>query len=360
MEFNMKKSMCFLSVIVLLTLGGCKELMEVQYFGQNIEIAYYDTEELSNLLFTSHNNEVINNTIILLMQDSQTFFENYDSVSGDKDAVESKKIVNKIFELCFSKDFRVATSSLRFVRIGMEKLDMTKDRSMLIEKMLKVKSKNTNVRFEQINALTTLIDKDTVIEDKLLHDFFYDRSWLISRTTYKLINALENDKYRNEIIKRYEKTKEEFERLLLLEGLKKNFDEKIFDFFKKELAGNKNDKIRKFILSSLGMANDKKAIMGWIKSSIEKFSKTDIINLAESCYNDTDVYLDFNFELINFLLDNGFNPNDSLNNEVSKLFESLMENKDDKKEKFDKMDKFLSGRPDLKNKWNEYKKNKSD
>jgi len=259
--------------------------------------------------------------------------------------------MNRIFELLNFRDDLILTSAIRFLRIGAGKFA---DKNLLTEKLLKIKSKSTNVNYEIINALALLSNKDTKIDVEYLKYFMNNKSWLVSRSTYQLIDKLENIALREEVIIRYKKTDEQFEKILFLNALKTDFDEKIFDFYKMELLNNNDILIRKNILRNLKYAKDKNSLLIWCNENYSVFSKNDIKELGESCSDD--IYDDFSYNIMILLLNKGFDPYENvLSDDSTNLFFSLLDKMEDNKEKFNKMDKILLENKLLKEKWVKFK-----
>lgn len=348
-----------IAFLFLLIVSGCNTAdYENILFSQYINIMNYDfnTEDYYSML-NNKNEEIQYNTIINIIPMADTMTDSMQDNSTDKKEREiAQKIFDKILEFTKSKNPRIAGSSIRYLSFCIDKYN---DKKSLTEKILKIKSANRIVVFEQVRILSLLVDKDTKIDKKVINKFLNSKSWLISRMTYDLINATEDKDLRNDMIKKYKKTNNELENLLIIRCFEKNYGKEVFKLFKNEIINNKSKSIKKHILGILNNTNDITSVISWLNENYKKFSEEDIKNMTVNCYGS--IYEDYNVELFVMLLKNGFDPYIdpySAEDKSPNLFYYMLNNEKDYKEKISKIEDEVMARKDLKDKWISYKNSK--
>jgi hypothetical protein len=340
-------------VLFLMILIGCNI---PQFYFQYIEIPEYnDPEDYSPLIF-SKNDEIVYNAVIMLISSASKIAENASDNSGDVKTYEnSRKIFNRIIDLTNSRNPRIATGAIRFVSFCAADY---KDKKFLIDKLLKIKSNNPTVLFEQVSALSLVADSSTKLNEKTVKKFLNSSSWLVSRESYNLINVLEDKNLRKAMIDKYDKTGEEYEKLLLLNCFKNNYDKNVLDFFIKELANGKiNGRIRTYILKLLKNSKEVKPVIDYLNSNYKNFTVKDIDTICDENYED--IYKDFGTELFIMLIQKGFDPHLNIyssENKIPKLYYYLIDKKNkDNEIKFLEIEKQILARQDLKGSWLKYK-----
>lgn len=214
-----------------------------------------------------------------------------------------------------SKNTKILSASLRFLQLFGKNYCK---KSELIDQILKVNNNNTNVKIEQIIALSYISDKESSIVASFLSKSLKNKSWLVSRITYKLINSLEHKPARMELIQKYKTINSEAEKLLILSALKNNFDKDIFGFLTNELLTVRNSKIKNTIFSMLSHSADSEIVLNWLDQHYSNFSKDDIVSLAG--YYQSELEDNFSSSLLAVLIKHGFAPDEEF---IKKLYESI-------------------------------------
>lgn len=300
-----------------------------------IEIPQYSKEDYYILLFDK-NPEIVYNAVCNLFNDADSIakiLSDEKAEKNSKDYIDSLNIYTRIMQLLHAKNERVVSACLKFLQLfSGEYLNSAE----LLEPILKIKSSNINVQFEQLTDLSLIVSKETKIGDDFLNKAVNNKSWLVSRAAYSLVNKLENERIRMELIKKYRSTDKESERLLILTALENSFSNNIFDFLTKEILETRNNKIKTAVFMMLRSGQNKDMVLGWIGKNYERLSKEDIGFLA-GYYGEA--YDNFSTSLLIALIKKGFIPDIGF---LEKLSKSITEYKN-------KKDLSVSGKIELDN-----------
>ena len=311
----MKRLFAVLIIMNLFLMPGCKKDDFFSY--PAVYVPQYSSEDYYNLLFDK-NPEIVYNSVCNLFSDADSIAKNLSDKKADRnsnDYIDSLNIYTKVMQLLHSKNERVVSACLKFLQsFSGDYANNTE----LIGPILKVKSKNINVQFEQLIVLSMIVSKETKIDDDFMNRSVNNKSWLVSRAAYSLVNKLENERIRRDLIGKYKSTDKEFEKLLILTALENNFSNNTFDFFTGEILETKNDRVKKVILMMLRSGQDKDMILGWLDKNYENLPKEDISYLA-GYYGHA--YDDFSTSLLIMFIKKGFIPDieflEQLNNSIS-------------------------------------------
>jgi hypothetical protein len=305
----MKKTLLAILTISLVLISGCKPgPYDVSRF-PSIAIPEYTMTDYFKLLY-NENPEIVYNAVCNLQDEAFSVAAAISGPDVDKTSREyivSLAVYKRIRQLLESNDARIVSSSLRFLEYFSGNYEKKEE---LIGPVLRIKSDNPMVQFEQVTMLSLVASKDAKIDNPTLKRFINSKSWLVSRGAYALVNKLEREGFRMEVIKRYRSMGNEAERLLMLTALETNFSRETFQFLASELLSEKDQKIRHKIFAMLGGAREKRAVLEWIERNYERFSKEDIEALAD-IYAETEVPLnDFSSGIFLILVKKGYAPNE--------------------------------------------------
>jgi hypothetical protein len=125
----------------------------------------------------------------------------------------AQTVYRKIGALLESCDPQVVAASLRFLQLFSTDY---KPKAELIEPISRIQSGNPVAQFEQVTALSELVTNTTRLPAPLLRRLLVSRSWIVSHSTYQLINQLADEPLRRELMQRYRASADEKEKLLLL------------------------------------------------------------------------------------------------------------------------------------------------
>ncbi len=286
-------------------LAGCDGQDEGFTRYPSVSIPQYDMADYFKLLL-SDRPEIVYNAVCNLQDHVSTVESALSNEKADKnsrDFILSRAILTQITYLVQSRDVNVASASIRFLHLYAKRGGPNEK---LVRELLAVRSRNKNVLYERLAALFWAASPGSRIDDKFLRDSLRDPSWVVSRTTYLLINRLERDTFRRELIGRYRAARDETEKLLIFVALTNNFSDKEFAFLARELLSTKSRKIKKAIFNILENARDKEAVLAWLGTHYEKLSKDDIEDLAQTYSSWASSA--FRVSLFRVLLKKGFVP----------------------------------------------------
>jgi hypothetical protein len=326
----MKKVIGAFFIAGLLVVSGCKQQPTYHRYPY-LEVPEYSLADYYKLL-SDKNPEIVYNALCNLVNEADTIaatLSDEKADPADRKYVISLSIFEKTLSLLKSRDPKILAASLKFLEVFGAEYKKAED---LIQPILKVKSKDPNVKYEQIMALSVIASEGSSIDDAFLRRRLKDKSWLVSRSTYVLINSLQHDELRLELIKRYDAESNTMEKLLILGALTDNFPRKVFKFLTREMIFSDSPKIKRYIFAMLGFAQDKRAVLGWFDRGWARLAKPDIAQLAEIHY--TMFKTEFSSTLLAILIQNGFSPSASFLNTLNTSMKKL-----DKKEELSQEEK---------------------
>ena len=287
----MKKNGVLLTVLAVLTfcliLQGCFEGKEELSRYPKITIPGYTAQNYDVFLYDK-NNELVYNAVCNLIEDAGSMGSVLSDKKADKKSenfILASNTYKRVVELLKSDDDRIVSACLRFLQIFGSKYDKKEE---LIGPVLKIGKRKENVRYEQLVTLGVMASRDSSVSDEFLKKLLADRSWLVSRAAYNLVNSLENDGIRLMLIARYASTAAEHEKLLILTSMRDGFSSGVFAFLSREAIETKNKKIKNLIFSSLRNARDTSEVLKWVEENYGKFSSEDIKEMRGSSTIDDD------------------------------------------------------------------------
>lgn len=307
----------FVTIIGFFIIFGCYGEKKEYSRYPSISVAGYLKEDYCKLL-SDKNPEVVYNAICNLLPEADSIGRLLSDDKADKNSKEHIFVSNtftKIIELLKSKDDRILSSNLRFLQLFSDGYSKKKD---LIVPVLKIKSKSANVQYEQVMLLSEITSKDSKIDPLVLKRFLNNKSWLVSRATYFLINALQDETIRLELVKRYKSIDNEMEKLLILNAFEDKFSDDVFKLLRDELISTKSDKIKNEIFGMLGNGQDEKKVIEWLDKNYENFPKKDIDTLVNMY--DRDLSDKFSNSLFIIFAKKDFVPKDDF---LKKLISSI-------------------------------------
>ena len=302
----MKRIIIVIAIIGSFLISGCFESQEEYSRYPSVGIPEYSMEDYHNLLLNK-NPEIVYNAVCNLLGMAKQIGVTLSDAKMDKKSKEytvSLNIYKKILQLLTVRNDKIVASSLRFLQLFSQAENIEKKE--LIEPISNIRTKSSNVEFEQLIALSGIVSRGSLVDKAFIEKFLRNKSWLVSRAAYLLVNKLEDDQIRAELINKYRLLDDEMEKLLILGSLRNGFSDNVFEFLSNEILYNNNIKIRRYILMMLGNGQDQNKVLSWIQRNYEMLSKEDINILTNTCYNnlgDT-----FSSSLFIVFLRNGFKP----------------------------------------------------
>ncbi len=326
---------------------SCKEGNEEIFNYPFTTIPEYTALDYYNLL-SINNNEIKYNSICNLFYYSNELSNKYYDVSSDKNSKEyllSKDIYEKIKnDLNKSNDRMIIAASLKFLQEFMHLDDYNEIKKLA----LKIKNNSFIVNYELENILLLTSDNKNKIDKKIIEKFLNNRSWVISKKAHLLINKSEDEELRNGLLKKYDKIKNEYDKLLILTAFSDNYSYDVFDkIFIKEINGE-NLKIKSFIFKIINNCKEQGKVNEWIINNNRSLKKDDLEKIANSYKDLSD---NSSIDLVIKLIKDGFEPDNV-------LYENLIginNNIRDKQELKDKINDLLNeiqSRDNLKTKYN--------
>ncbi|MFA5008345.1 MAG: hypothetical protein WC546_03900 [Candidatus Omnitrophota bacterium] len=297
----MKKIFLVLTSVSLLVISGCGEENFSRY--PSVTIPEFSNKDYYAQL-SDKNPQVVYNAVVNLGGRAVEFGKMLSDDKADKKLpqyIGAEKTYRKITELLNSSDVDITAASLRFLQLF--STDYAAKAEML-NPILKIKSDNRQVAYEQIVTLERISNKDTRIADSVLRKFLDNPSWIVSRSSYLLIDKLENENLRQELIARYRTIANEEEKLLILTAFKTHSGDSDADFFFNEIQSAKSDKIRYAIYDALGNCKNQEKVLAWIAENYGKITNNDKEYLFRRYAGIMDE--DFSSRLLAIFLKNGF------------------------------------------------------
>lgn len=326
---------------------SCKEDNEEIFNYPYTTIPEYTALDYYNLL-SINDNEIKYNSICNLMYYSNELSNKYYDASSDKNSKEyllSKDIYEKIKnDLNKSNDRMIIAASLKFLQEFMH----SDDYNEIKELALKIKNNSFMVNYELENILLITGDNKNKIDKKIIEKFLNNRSWIISKKAYLLINKFEDEELRNGLLKKYDKIKNEYDKLLLLTAFSNNYSYDVFDkIFIKEINGE-NLKIKNFIFKIMNNCKEQEKVNEWIINNIKSLKKDDLEKIVNSFK-----YLSNNssIDLVIKLIKNGYEPDNSLYENLIGINNNIKDNQELKDKINDLLNEILI-RDNLKTKYN--------
>ena len=287
----MRRSSALLLALVILSLSlvlpGC--------FDDNKELSRYPriaipgyTSQRYYVFLYDNNRELVYNAVCNMIEDASSMGSALSDKKADKSSsrfILASNTYKRVVELLKSNDDRIVSACLRFLQLLAPQYDKKEE---LIAPVLKIGSRARNSRYEQLVTLAAISCKNSPVSDGFLKKALADRSWLVSRATYGLINKLENDKIRSMLIARYSRTPTEYEKLLILTSMNDGQSADVLAFLTKEALDTKDKKIKNYILRCLKNARDTSVVLKWVDDNYGRISPDDIKEMRDSSTIDDD------------------------------------------------------------------------
>ncbi|MEI8011334.1 MAG: hypothetical protein WCI27_02480 [Candidatus Omnitrophota bacterium] len=290
-----------------------------------VPIPQYSLSDYYNLL-SDKNPEIVYNAIVVLGQQAETLGEILSDEKVDKKSAEyteAQNIYNKIVGQLNSSDTRVLVASLRFLQVFSNKYAM---RIELVRPVLQIRNDNPQVLFEQVIILSGIANKDSNIPDPVVRKFMNNPSWIVSRGAYALVNALEHESLRHELINKYAVTEDEKEKLLLLSAFENQFSDAVAAFLFQEVLSTKSSKIRHAIFDMLGNSKNHELVLAWIDKNYVGLMAAEGEYLIER--HRTAMTEKFSSRLLSIFLHKGFAVDDQFLEELNTCLEIYYAKKD--------------------------------
>ncbi|MDD5195699.1 MAG: hypothetical protein PHQ96_08530 [Candidatus Omnitrophica bacterium] len=267
-----RKIVLFLIGVFLVAFAGCRQESFSRY--PSVMVPQLSNEDYYNLLYDK-NTQVVYNAVVNLGAQAEDFAGILSDKKADKNSpkyISAEKIYKRVGELLAARDANTVAVSLHFLQSFGKK---SGEKANLLEPILKIKSNNPNVLYEQIKLLNIIADKNSGVTDSGVRKFLNNPSWIVSRSAYLLVDNLENDNLRNELIARYNNVSDETEKLLILTAFQNHPGDAAADFFFSQLLSTKNSKIRRAIYDILGNCKNQEKVLAWVSENYEKIIASD-------------------------------------------------------------------------------------
>jgi hypothetical protein len=181
----------------------------------------------------------------------------------------AKAAYQGVLALLKSREPRLVAVSLRFLQLlGPD----DKAKSDLVAPISQLESSHPLVQFEQVAALTVLATNTTQLPAPLLRRLLHSPSWMVSRATYQLIDKLQDETLRAELLARYPQVTEEREKLLILSAFTRTPGPKAIELLQQELLTASKEKIRLAAAGLLVSNLDISGVGEWLATHYPHFS----------------------------------------------------------------------------------------
>jgi hypothetical protein len=318
------KNIIFIIIFISILFISCKGVEKEKINYPHTIIPGYTAEDYYNLL-SDKNNEKLYNSICNLLYFSSDLSIKFHDASSDinsKEYILSKNIYDKIKNILKENNNKmVISASIKFLR----DFAKSKEYKEILEIVKNIKNNSFIVNYEKLNILIDLSDKNTEIDKKYLKKILNNKSWIISKNSYLLINKLENDEIRNDLVKKYISNDNEYEKLLLLTAFKDNYAYDVFEkIFLKEIYGE-NVKIKNYIFKIIDNCKEQNTVNEWIINNFNTLNKEDFKKIIS-----TFEYLSDNsaLELYINLIKKGYEPDDSFYDRIININDNINDHQD--------------------------------
>lgn len=228
----------------------------------------------------------------------------------------AKAACQGVLPLLKSRDPRLVAVSLRFFQLMGTNYEASAN---LIAPISQIESTHPLIQFEQVGALHVLVTNTTQLPAPLLRRLLHSPSWIVSRSTYQLIDKLQDAALRAELLARYPKASEEREKLLILSAFNQAPGPQAIALLQQELLSSKQEKIRLFAATLLASHLGAHGVGEWLASSYPRLSPDARHAVIEHCdrWEEQEVS---GAELIRRFLLQGYQPKDDFRALLNQMF----------------------------------------
>jgi hypothetical protein len=255
------------AILFLLGLPGChgNEMLEHHF----VKIPGYQSADYLKMLDDPDADVVYNAICNLTLQAGQ--FGTILSADTIQDSVNyklSKQAFDKISSLLSSCDEWVVCAAIRFVGQFGQLYNHDKE---VINKLLTVKKLTKSTKLELIYAYNCINKEKEEELQPQFQKFLNEKNWLVSRYAFSLV--VNNSFLTQQLIAKYKITSLEYEKLLILQAIGKDYNDDVWNFLSSEYLVSKNKRIKEYIVQMFGNASDSNKVYQWVKTNIEEIKK---------------------------------------------------------------------------------------
>jgi hypothetical protein len=318
---SLPKVVPLLLVTCLAIVTGCRDDDPSRY--PSVAVPGYELPDYVSDL--SHPNpEIVFNAVCLLTPEAGDLGKALNGARTEppSEAYRTAQAVHqKMLPLLQSRDPRIVAVSLRFFQyFG----STYQDKAGLITPISHIQSPHPLVQFEQVVALTTLATNTTRLPAPLLHRLLHSPTWLVSRTSYQLINKLQDEPLRAELLARYPKATEEREKLLILSAFSLAPGPKAIELLQQELLSSNQEKIRQFAGSLLAYHLAIPGVGEWLATNYHRLSPDSRHAVIKHCMRSEEQEVS-GAELVRQFLIKGYQPEEEFRLLLGQLFKDAPE-----------------------------------
>lgn len=221
----------------------------------------------------------------------------------------AKAAYQRVLPLLKSRDPRLVAVSLRFLQLLGSDYQAKSD---LIAPISQIESPHPLVQFEQVAALTILATNTTQLPAPLLRRLLHSPSWMVSRATHQLIDKVQDETLRAELLARYPAATEEREKLLILVAFTRAPGPKAVALLEQELLTSDKEKVRLAAAGILASNLNIPSVGEWLATNYPRLSPEARHTVTSQCVgsnrdDDTD-----RTELFSRFLIQGYQPKENL------------------------------------------------
>lgn len=307
----------FLLAACLAIATGCRDDDPSRY--PSVEVPGYEAKDYVADL--SHPNpEIVFNAVCILTPGASDMGKTLNGVRTDppSEAYRTAQAVHQgVFPLLQSRDPRLVAVSLRFFQFFGSTY---KDKSGFITTISQIQSAHPLVQFEQVTALSVLVTNTAQLPAPLLRRLLHSPSWMVSRATYQLIDKLQDETLRVELLGRYASAPEEREKLLILTAFAHAPGPKATEFLQQELLTTDKQTIRVSVASILVSHLNIHGVGAWLAEQYPRLSpeaRHAVISQVTSSDTDEEAWAD----LFSHYLTQGYQPDGDYMQVLNKIFD---------------------------------------
>lgn len=269
----------------------------------------------------SHPNpEIVFNAVCLLTPGAGDLGKTLDGGRSEPptEAYRTAQAVHqKVLPLLQSRDPRLVAVSLRFFQFFGSTY---RDKAGFIAPISQIQSTHPLVQFEQVTALGVLVTNTAQLPAPLLRRLLQSPSWMVSRATYALIDRLQVEPLRAELLARYPAATEEREKLLILSAFAHAPGPQVIALLQQELLSSHQEKLRLFAGGFLASHLEIPGVGEWLGTNYPRLSPDARHAVIAKCLYSEDQEATM-AELIRQFLTQGYQPDGDFTPVLNDLFD---------------------------------------
>jgi hypothetical protein len=291
------KVIALVVMIIPLMSESCEDEKNAGYY--HVSIPSYNYEEYYKMLFYP-NEEIQYNAICNLHAEFDADALNVDSLKGTPRYTIAKKTYDKIYAMMDAENSWVSSAAIRY--IGLHEYN----RQGFIDYILSNINPSENVQLACWYGWKKMENDELANSAKLMKKVNFclnHPSWLIKQTAFGYLTKATVPYYEDTLIKTYDNSNEQYQKLEILEVLNLHLCDTVFNFLIRNYTTSSDSLINKQIILSLKNTLNKQQSLNWFKQH-----KKEAVMILNEGIDFSGEYSDFYTGLIQIALSQGWDP----------------------------------------------------